>query len=255
MSVTLADRVHTNLVEAFASLPAYQDAGFVARRDGVVIAATGSPVALFNELLPVGDQVSPDTLADAVQVLCDAGLAGFVQVRDGLDDGLVALLRQLGLEEVPTASWPAMVTTDLARTLEVPGGLEVRRVADTDTLADHLRCTGGDPERTATWLGRGILDEPAWRLFVGYVDGHPVARSMGFCHDDVVGVYNVGTRESARRRGYGWALTEAALVAGAEAGCTVATLQSSAMAQPMYEAHGFRTLFRYRAFHLAAARA
>lgn len=254
MSVTLADRVHTNMVEAFASLPAYQDGGFVRRRDGVLIAATGSPIALFNEILPVGDQVSPDALADAVQMLCDADLVGFVQVREGLDDGLVPVLRQLGLEEVHAASWPAMVITELTGTPEVvPGGLEVRRAADPDTLADHLRSTGGDPERTATWLGRGILEEPAWSLFVGYVDGHPVARSMGFCHDDVVGVYNVGTRQSARRRGYGWALTEAALVAGAEAGCTVATLQSSAMAQPMYEAHGFRTLFRYRAFHLAAA--
>lgn len=253
MSVTLADRAHTNMVEAFVSLPAYQDGGFVQRREGVVIAATGSPVALFNEILPVGDPVSPDALADAVQMLCDAGLAGFVQVRDGLDDGLVPVLRQLGLEEVPDASWPAMVLTDLPGTPEVPGGLEVRRATDPDTLADHLRSTGGDPERTATWLGRGILDEPAWSLFVGYVDGHPVARSMGLCHDGVVGVYNVGTRESARRRGYGWALTEAVLVAGAEAGCTLATLQSSAMAQPMYEAHGFRTLFRYRAFHVAAA--
>jgi len=253
MSVTLADRVHTNMVEAFASLPAHQDGGFVRRRDGVLIAATGSPIALFNEILPVGDQVSPDALADAVQVLRDAGLAAFVQVRDGLDDGLVPVLGQLGLEEVPAASWPAMVLTDLPSTFEVPGGLEVRRVADPDTQADHLRATGGDPERTATWLGPGILDDPAWSLFVGYVDGQPVARSMGFCHDDTVGVYNVGTRESARRRGYGWALTAAALVAGADAGCTMATLQSSAIAQPMYEAHGFRPLFRYRAFHLAAA--
>jgi ribosomal protein S18 acetylase RimI-like enzyme len=244
MSVTLADRAHANMVEAFASLPAHQDGGFVRRGTGVVIAATGSPIALFNEILPVGARVSPDTLVDAVQVLRDAGLTAFVQVRDGLD--------QLGLDEVSAASWPAMVLTDLPSTLEAPGGLEVRRTADPDTLADHLRATGGDPERTATWLGRGILDDPAWSLFVGYLDGHPVARSMGFCHDGMVGVYNVGTRESARRRGYGWALTEAVLVSGAEAGCTVATLQSSAMAQPMYEAHGFRALFRYRAFHLAA---
>lgn len=252
MSVTLADRAHTNMVEAFASLPAHQDGGFVRRGDGILIAATGSPIALFNEILPVGDQVSPDALADAVQVLRDAGLAGFVQVRDGSDDGLVPVLRHLGLEEVPAASWPAMVLTDLPRTLQIPAGLEVHRAADPDTLADHLRATGGDPARTETWLGPGVLDEPAWSLFVGYLDGQPVTRSMGFCHDGTVGVYNVGTRESVRGRGYGWALTEAALVAGAEAGCTVATLQSSAMARPMYEAHGFRTLFGYRAFHLVA---
>ena len=252
-SMTLTDRAHTNMVEAFASLPAYQDGGFVRRGDDVLIAATGSPIALFNEILPVGAQVSPDALADAVQVLRDAGLAGLLQVRDGLDDGLVPVLRRLGLEEVPAVSWPAMVITDLPGALQLPGGLEIRRVADPEALADHLCATGGDPAVTATWLGPGILDDPAWSLFVGYVDGQPVARSMGFCHDGTVGVYNVGTRESVRRRGYGWALTEAALIVGADAGCTVATLQSSAMAQSMYEAHGFRTLFGYRAFRLVPA--
>ena len=71
---------------------------------------------------------------------------------------------------------------------------------------------------------------------------------MSFRSDGTVGIYNVGTAESVRRRGYGWALTLAAIRAGAEAGCTLATLQSAAMAQSLYEVHGFRTLYRYRAF-------
>jgi ribosomal protein S18 acetylase RimI-like enzyme len=93
-----------------------------------------------------------------------------------------------------------------------------------------------------------MVADPRWDLFVGYADGVPVAKSMGFRHADLVGVYNVGTAEEARRRGYGWAMTMAVLVAGAAAGCSTATLQSSAMGLPMYEKHGFRTVFRYRGF-------
>ena len=37
-------------------------------------------------------------------------------------------------------------------------------------------------------------------------------------------------------------------VGGRRAGCHVGTLQSSGMARRMYEAQGFRYLFRYRAF-------
>jgi hypothetical protein len=51
----LARLVHLNMVGAFASLPAYQASGFVRRAGGVVVAATGSPVSFFNEILSVED--------------------------------------------------------------------------------------------------------------------------------------------------------------------------------------------------------
>jgi len=241
---------HANLVEAFASLPSHQADGFVRRAHGVVVAVTGSPVALFNEVLPVDGQVEAGALRAAIEVVRNAGLGAFVQVRDGIDDALVPVLADLGLDEVPEASWPAMVLTELPTVLDCPADLDVHRVADTAGLDDYRRAAGGDPERSATWLGRGLVDDPRWALFVGYVDGEPVTKAMGFQHDGVVGVYDVGTRPSARRRGYGWAMTCSVLVAGGEADCTVATLQSSAMARAMYEAHGFRAVFQYRAFRI-----
>ena len=97
-------------------------------------------------------------------------------------------------------------------------------------------------------MGAGIINDPDVALFIGYLDGTPVSTSMSFRTGAVVGVYNVGTAAVARRRGIGWAMTAAAIVAGANAGATVATLQSSAMAASMYEAHGFRRLFQYRLF-------
>lgn len=261
----LARCAHLNMVEAFASLPPHQDRGFVRRRDGVVVAATGSPIALFNAILPVEEGVTEAALMHAVDTVRSAGLASFTQVRDGPDDALLAVIRQLGLVERPDASWPAMVLTDLPSTPVVPEGLEIRHTADGSTFAEHFRASasvaGVEPGLWATWLGprvlrayrtrcgRRLADDPAWTMVTGYAGREPVARSMSFLTGDVVGIYNVGTVPAARRRGYGWAVTLAAIMAGVAAGATVATLQSSAMALPMYRAHGFRTLFRYRAFH------
>jgi hypothetical protein len=245
---------HLNMVEAFALLPGYLPNGFVKRADGVVVAATGSPMAFFNEVLPVADRVEPVALVDAVQTLGQAGLAGFVHLRD-IDDALVPVLQDLGLEE-EVEDYPAMVLTPMPAALDFPAGFEVARVTNPAEFDVHLRTAaviaGIDPDLNATWLGPGIVDDPAAALFVGYAEGTPIATSMSIHTAHVNGIYNVGVSEAARRRGYGWAMTLAAIMAGVQAGCTIATLQSSPMGYPLYAAHGFRTLFNYRRFRCPA---
>ncbi|WP_153395259.1 GNAT family N-acetyltransferase [Ornithinicoccus halotolerans] len=252
-------RAHLNMVEAFASLPPHQPRGFLRRSNGVVVAATASPVALFNEVLPVADPVSVEALVAAVQGLQATGLPFYAQLREGLDDGLVRAVTDLGLEEDASASWPAMVCTDLPRVAEGPGSLHIRTVDGRSGLEEFVRAsaeiTGGSPEITHTWLGHGVADDPRWALLTGYAAGVPVAQAMSFRSGRVVGIYNVVTAATARRRGYGWAVTSGAIATGAQAGCTEAVLQSSAVALPMYESHGFSTLFRYRAFRWRASRA
>lgn len=56
-----------------------------------------------------------------------------------------------------------------------------------------------------------VLDDPAMLMFLGRVDGRPVAAAMGYRTEDVVGVFGVTTVASARGRGYGSALTRAAM--------------------------------------------
>ena len=245
---SLAVRAHANMTEAFASLPRHQPSGFVRRAKGIVVAVTGSPISLFNEVLPDGDRVRPEQLAAGVEEARQTTTGLFVQLREGTDDHLLRGVFELGLEEAPDFSWPAMALTELPGASHAPAGFDIRRVCDVAGYRDHLGATGGDPALTGTWMGPGLVDDPAWSLFVGYVDGVPVARSMAFMNDGVVGIYNVGTREGFRRRGYGWAMTEMALAAGAHTGCTVAILQSSRMGLDMYRRHGFRPLFGYRAF-------
>ena len=242
--------VHSNLVRSFGVLPQYQSSGFVRVSRGVMVAATGSPVAFFNEVLPVDDDVAADAIVEAAAVADEVGLAWTLHLRQGVDDDLVPTVLDSGLDEVE--GYPAMVLSELPARVPHLAGLRVERIHDEPGFERFVDTAGSNAGLSAqlveTFLGAGIIAEPDVALLLGLLDGTPVATSISIRSGDVVGVYNVGTAEPARRRGVGWAMTAAAIVAGAEAGATRATLQSSPMAQSMYAAHGFRTLFHYRLF-------
>jgi hypothetical protein len=57
-----------------------------------------------------------------------------------------------------------------------------------------------------------ILDDPRMILWLGRVDGDPVGAAMSYRTDEAVGIFGVTTIASMRRRGYGTALTRAAML-------------------------------------------
>jgi predicted GNAT family acetyltransferase len=67
---------------------------------------------------------------------------------------------------------------------------------------------------------------------------------MAFDLGDDSGIYNVGTREHARRRGLGTAVTALLAHDAAARGRRTASLQSTPMAEGVYRAVGFRDLGR-----------
>lgn len=103
---------------------------------------------------------------------------------------------------------------------------------------EHLRIVGVAP----TLLG--ALDPAALHLLVARQGGEGVATAFGFDHQGDSGIYNVGTLEHARRRGIGRALTLALVHDAVARGCRTASLQSTAMAERLYAAVGFRDLGR-----------
>jgi GNAT superfamily N-acetyltransferase len=108
--------------------------------------------------------------------------------------------------------------------------------------AEYLRISGLPPD-----LLRG-MEPRAFRLLVARLDGESVAAAMARDHGDDLGVHGVLTREPARRRGLGTALT-ALLAHDARArGCRTATLQATPMAERVYAAVGFRDLGRFLEF-------
>jgi GNAT superfamily N-acetyltransferase len=87
-------------------------------------------------------------------------------------------------------------------------------------------------------------DPGAFHTLVARVAGENVATAIAFDHEGDCGVYNMSTVEAARRRGLGTALTARHVHDAADRGCTTASLQSTAMAEGVYAAVGFRDLGR-----------
>ncbi|HET6870590.1 MAG TPA: GNAT family N-acetyltransferase [Solirubrobacteraceae bacterium] len=104
--------------------------------------------------------------------------------------------------------------------------------------SEHLRLAGMPP---------GFLsgaDPSAFHVLVAGLDGEHVSTAIAFDFAGDCGIYNVGTLESARRRGLATALTAIQLHDAHARGCRTASLQSTAMAERVYAVAGFRDLGR-----------
>jgi predicted GNAT family acetyltransferase len=88
-------------------------------------------------------------------------------------------------------------------------------------------------------------DPTAFHTLVARVEGENVATAIAFDHDGDCGVFNMSTIEAARRRGLGTALTARHAHDAVDRGCSTASLQSTAMAERVYAAVGFRDLGRF----------
>jgi GNAT superfamily N-acetyltransferase len=82
-------------------------------------------------------------------------------------------------------------------------------------------------------------DCPLW-LYVGYLDGEPVATSELTVGGGVVGLYNISTSLPYRGRGFGSALTVRPLLDARAQGQHTAILQAAAEGVRVYERVGFR---------------
>jgi hypothetical protein len=123
-----------------------------------------------------------------------------------------------------------------------PSGLEIVRVETPDEVVEFeavsVRGFGSEDDviEPGTWHPPTVLEDDAMQMFIGRVDGRAVAASIGYVLHDVVGVFGVATVASARRRGYGAALTRAAM--RADKGLP-AVLAPSEQGASMYRSLGF----------------
>ena len=109
----------------------------------------------------------------------------------------------------------------------------------------------GDEDETVepgTLHPPSVLADDAMHMFLGRVNGRGVAAAMGYILDDAVGVFGVTTVASARGRGYGTAVTRAALLA--ETGLP-SVLAPSKEAVNMYQRLGFRSVGALRIWSTA----
>lgn len=89
------------------------------------------------------------------------------------------------------------------------------------------------------------------RLFVGYLDGEPVAGCELFVNGGTAGLYSVCTRREFRRRGIGSLMVWAAVDQSRDLGIATIVLQSANGAESVYESLGFKACCRFAEYALS----
>jgi GNAT superfamily N-acetyltransferase len=210
--------------------------------------ATGLPVAFFNGVYATGPVDDPDQLiADAAAFMAGHGVPWLLWVRDGVDDALLDAGRRAGLTDA--GGPPAMALPAIAEIPPLPDGLEIAVVHDAAGLevARDLAARGFEMPRefVEVLVAESMLDDPTVVLVTGSVHGVPVSTALVGVTGNTAGIYNVATPPEHRRRGYGEALTWAAVAEGRRLGCDHSTLQASPMGAPIYRRMGYVDLGTY----------
>jgi ribosomal protein S18 acetylase RimI-like enzyme len=174
------------------------------------------------------------------------------------DDSLAqgSLLEAAGLAHAEDELGMALDLRTLPAPAVPPAGLTVEAVRTPEQLADFARVEAANWDPPDPWVvafyervrDLALAADALVRYFVGYADGRPAAAAEVCLAGGLAGVYGVATVAAYRRRGYGTALTLAALHAAARLGYRTAVLQASGEGQGLYARLGFVPCGRFREY-------
>ena len=160
---------------------------------------------------------------------------------------LGTVLETLGLERAEAELAMALALSKLPRELPSVPGLEVRRVAQAGELEAFAELSAGNwtpPDRDVIGFYRlaapALLDpdSPQW-LYVGYLNGKPVATAEATVAGGVAGLYNISTMRAYRGRGIGSTMTWRPLRDALALGCDLGVLQAAPAGVSIYRSLGF----------------
>ena len=251
MSRPVGERADENFV-VHATWAAARTEGMTSRvAPHLVIADSGLPCDTFNFIcrarLDPGS--APEIAASALAYFEERRrpfswwLGPADQPRD-----LGRILDSAGLQRAETELAMLLPLVELPTDLPAVPGLEVRRVIESgelQTFAELSAANWTPPDsnvisfyrRAASALLRP--DSPQW-LYVGYVEGVPVATAEATVADGTAGLYNISTRPSHRGRGIGSMMTWRSLRGAHERGCDLGVLQAAPEGVSIYRRLGFR---------------
>lgn len=170
-------------------------------------------------------------------------------VPDGGDD-----LEQYGLTHYETEPVMAVDLREHDDDVPVPSPLGIQPVMTDEHLEQWARiCEFGSPEEVIQlwyrcYAGLCFERESPLRLFLGTVDGQPVATSEVFLGAEVAYIGAVNTLGQYRRQGAATALTRMALRYARRQGCRMGVLTASPMGITIYRRLGFREFGRYSTY-------
>lgn len=215
--------------------------------------SSGTPVPVFNSVY-VFEPPSRGELSRAVSWMSAIGAPFRVSVAEPALPATESVIEELELVEAD-GPVPGMVLRSLDGVPEADDEFDIELVSDAEALESFVdvasTCFGARIEHARRAYPASMLSDDEMRLFLGRVDGDPVATGNLFRSGDVAGVYTIAVLEAFRRRGLGEAMTWAVLRAGREAGAEIGVLQSSSMGYAVYERMGFETDVRYHQFQPA----
>ena len=149
---------------------------------------------------------------------------------------------------------PAYVLRDLAAVTPRVGSELVVRVAKSQADADAYKALtsaafNAPPEIADLIIPSvSLVLDPDIAILIGSVGGVDVC-AAGYSRSGTTAVlWGVATLESHRGRGYGDAVSRAALAHAATRGCTSAALRSGPKSIPVYERIGFRYVCQHRTY-------
>ncbi len=243
----MAERGMDNFLHA-SGIWARASGGSTWSHPGIDCFASTVPRRAFNQaIISATAPPSDEDLRDAISRFDGIGLRYRVRLRDVIDKPLQARLEALGL--VRRGGLPAMALGGGALP-EWPGNaLAIEPVNGAARLKDHVAVVadafGWEAPQLAEVFRPALVNEPAWYGWVGYEDGQPVAASQLVRHNSTGGIYYVAVLGSHRRKGYGEAITRAAVDAAFSLGCDLVTLTASPDGYPVYRRLGFRDAGRH----------
>ena len=156
----------------------------------------------------------------------------------------------VGTSMTPGAGSPGMLLVPVPVAFPPPPpSLRIEQVSNEEQLSEYWKVAakafGMPMVMTKLIIPRVPAATDSAVLLLGYEGGEPVASGAVISTEGIAGIYTIGVMPKSRKRGYGEAITWAAVKAGRERGCKVSYLQASKMGLPIYERMGFKVTAEY----------